>query len=360
MRLSGLDALRGIAVLLVLLRHSWPQIFHGSGIIGVIIFFVLSGYLITGVLRRDITKFGRIRYTRFYCHRAFRLIPALLGFLFVYAVTEYLFNIFSDRSDGRIVPTIFAAIFYIQDLPHPFHVSSAISHLWTLAVEEQFYFVWPFFLLFALRRRIVNRLFAVSAFLILGIMVLSVFAIYVFDFSKMPNLYTLPTTWGIALVVGGGLQVYQTSLAALISRPYVRYGLGAVSTLFLVYLSLYAEVKESVVFYIVGGPLVTFLSCILVLIAATHTKAMPRWTFPLRALGFISYAAYLWNYPIVYWVNAVLIRETFAANFIAFVLTILVAIISWHSVERLGRKWRRNYDSRFGSAPDRTELNTVS
>ena len=68
-RLDGLDVLRGAAVGAVLLGHSWPAIFQGAGIVGVIAFFVLSGYLITNVLVRDIERHRKIRYGRFYAHR---------------------------------------------------------------------------------------------------------------------------------------------------------------------------------------------------------------------------------------------------------------------------------------------------
>jgi peptidoglycan/LPS O-acetylase OafA/YrhL len=101
-RLDGLDVLRGAAVGAVLLGHSWPGLFQGAGIVGVIVFFVLSGYLITGVLLRDIERHRKVRYGRFYAHRAFRLLPALISFLGVYAIVELTADVLGDRSKGIV------------------------------------------------------------------------------------------------------------------------------------------------------------------------------------------------------------------------------------------------------------------
>ena len=77
-RIAGLDLIRGLAIALVLLRHAWPSTFAGGGIVGVVMFFALSGYLITGLLLSDIRRLGRVRYVRFYRNRALRLVPALV------------------------------------------------------------------------------------------------------------------------------------------------------------------------------------------------------------------------------------------------------------------------------------------
>ena len=109
-RLDGLDVLRGAAVGAVLLGHSWPGIFQGAGIVGVIAFFVLSGYLITNVLVRDIERHRKIRYGRFYAHRAFRLVPALISLLGVYAIVELATDVLGDRSKGIVGYTVLAGL----------------------------------------------------------------------------------------------------------------------------------------------------------------------------------------------------------------------------------------------------------
>jgi peptidoglycan/LPS O-acetylase OafA/YrhL len=127
MRLVGLDVLRGIAIALVMLRHAWPSVFGGAGIVGVVIFFTLSGYLITGVLMRDLDNVDRIRFGVFYRNRVFRLVPALLfvtgGGVLVVATW---WNLSGDR--GLVVQTTLVALTYTADIPG-LHFSSAFAPL---------------------------------------------------------------------------------------------------------------------------------------------------------------------------------------------------------------------------------------
>lgn len=345
-RLDGLDVLRGMAVGLVLLRHAWPGTFSGAGIVGVVIFFVLSGYLITGVLQRDIGTYGRVRYRRFYAHRAFRLLPALAGFLAVYAIVEISLDALGDRTDGIIGNSVAAALLYVQDLPLPIETSVAVAPLWTLAVEEQFYFVWPALLLFASNRGRVGRLLAVSAVLILLAMASSV----VLSSAVMEttvHLYPLPTTWGVALIAGSAIHIYRQSLFAMFASGRVRMSVGLLAIAALTVASLFAEVKESAAFYLIGGPAITIASSVLVVLGASRTVRMPGWTRPLRLLGLISYAAYLWNYLIVAWLGRANGDELSSlASVGSIALTIFAAIISWFTVEALGRRWRAGFDAR--------------
>ena len=87
-RIVGLDVLRGVAILLVMLRHAWPEVFGGGGITGVTLFFALSGYLITGVLLRSRDEAGRMALRSFYLRRVARLYPALVLMLAVLTVVE--------------------------------------------------------------------------------------------------------------------------------------------------------------------------------------------------------------------------------------------------------------------------------
>ncbi|WP_425455718.1 acyltransferase family protein [Cryobacterium soli] len=96
--------LRGIAIALVLVRHAAPSVFGGAGIVGVVIFFALSGYLITAILHRNILKSGRVRYARFYRNRALRLIPALVFMLMGLTVITLTINPLDDRT--RLVRTL--------------------------------------------------------------------------------------------------------------------------------------------------------------------------------------------------------------------------------------------------------------
>jgi peptidoglycan/LPS O-acetylase OafA/YrhL len=154
-RISQLDGLRAVAVGLVVIDHLFPW-FAGGGV-GVCIFFVLSGYLITTLLLGEQEKVGRIRRKRFYMRRILRLYPALLVML---AVTVAI-------GIGRVKQALVAAT-YTTNLVMTFtHFSSGFyGHTWSLALEEQFYLIWPLLLPAALR---LSRRAAVTVLVLLSI-----------------------------------------------------------------------------------------------------------------------------------------------------------------------------------------------
>jgi peptidoglycan/LPS O-acetylase OafA/YrhL len=350
-RLGGLDVLRGAAVGAVLLGHSWPGIFQGAGIVGVIVFFVLSGYLITGVLMRDIERHRKIRYGRFYAHRALRLLPALIAFLGVYAIVELTADVLGDRSKGIIGYTLLAGFGYLKDLPLPFDVSLAIGPLWTLAVEEQFYLIWPALLVLALRKNRQGRLVAWAAAVVVTLMAATVLSMLVLAPHLHSLVYALPTTWGLALVIGSALRLYRVRISSWFSgrRPRRAALLGASAVL--AALVFFPKANESPAFFFVGGPLAMVAAAVLVALAASRTQAMPRWTRPLQLLGMVSYAAYLWNYIVILWLNGGSTADLPPlVAVLAIVLTLLVAVLSWHTVERLGRIGRNWFDSRQAQA----------
>ncbi|MGZ4661575.1 MAG: acyltransferase family protein [Arthrobacter sp.] len=347
-RLDGLDVLRGAAVGAVLLGHSWPGIFQGAGIVGVIVFFVLSGYLITGVLVRDIEQHRKVRYGRFYAHRAFRLLPALIFFLGVYAVVELTADVLGDRSKGIIGYTLLAGFGYLKDVPLPFDVSLAIGPLWTLAVEEQFYLVWPALAVLALRSNRQGRLIGWSAAVVLSLMTASVLAMMIFAPQLHSLVYALPTTWGLGLIAGSALRLYRVHVFNWFSGRRLRRAALPGSIVVLTALAFFPKANESPAFFFIGGPLAMAAAAVLVVLAASRSGVMPKWTRTLQALGTVSYAAYLWNYVVILWLNGgstadlpplVAVSAIFA--------TLLLAVFSWYTVERLGRMARASFDKRY-------------
>src|ERR1700722_10649629 len=153
--ISGLDALRALAVTLVLADHylvtdhlfqAHPQL----GWLGVMIFFVLSGFLITSILLREHEEMGRISLKEFYRRRAFRIFPAFYCCWMVATVVDLAFHEFHWK--GALT-----SFFYMMDYGRAFHTGDpAYSHMWiswSLAIEEKFYLLWPLLLIFLLRKR---------------------------------------------------------------------------------------------------------------------------------------------------------------------------------------------------------------
>lgn len=355
-RLDGLDVLRGAAVGAVLLGHSWPGIFQGAGIVGVIAFFVLSGYLITNVLVGDIERHRKIRYGRFYAHRAFRLVPALVSLLGVYAIVELATDVLGDRSKGIVGYTVLAGLGYLKDLPLPFDVSMAIGPLWTLAVEEQFYLIWPALLVLALRRNRQGRLIGWSAAVALFLMSASVLAMVSLAPQLHALVYALPTTWGLGLIIGSALRLYRVHVFNWFTGRWLRRAALLGSVAVLTALIYFPKANETPAFMFIGGPLAMAAAAVLVALAASRTAVMPKWTAPVQLLGTVSYAAYLWNYAVILWLNGGSTADLpplIAVS--AIVVTLLIALISWHTVERLGRIARTRFDQHYSARyhPDR-------
>jgi peptidoglycan/LPS O-acetylase OafA/YrhL len=125
------------------------------------------------------------------------------------------------------------------------------------------------------------------------------------------------------------------------------------SILVLAGLVFFPKANESPAFFFVGGPLAMAAAAALVILAASRTCTMPGWTRPLQLLGMVSYAAYLWNYPVILWLNGGSTADLpplVAAT--AILLTLLLALVSWHTVEKLGRIGRDRFDKYYQAKAD--------
>jgi peptidoglycan/LPS O-acetylase OafA/YrhL len=156
-RVASLDGMRAIAVLMVMAYHANIPGFDG-GNAGVDVFFVLSGFLITVLLLSERTRNGSIRLGAFYMRRALRLYPALgAAVLFAIALAALKMPVFDASSDSlrnTLQMTPFALL-YTANIPRAFGWNGGgfLGHTWSLAIEEQFYLVWPVVVIFVMRRR---------------------------------------------------------------------------------------------------------------------------------------------------------------------------------------------------------------
>jgi peptidoglycan/LPS O-acetylase OafA/YrhL len=175
----ALDGVRALAISLVVLFHyPWKQPFfsanpvHG-GFLGVDVFFVLSGFLITTLLLQENATTGGVSLKRFYARRALRLLPA---FFVLFAIALFLhFNLAAGDGNRPKALGLFSMVFYAANwvnIYSPHALGSAVSHTWSLAIEEQFYLVWPMILVFLLRKRL--RLGTIAALTTAGIVAASV------------------------------------------------------------------------------------------------------------------------------------------------------------------------------------------
>jgi peptidoglycan/LPS O-acetylase OafA/YrhL len=157
--------LRGVAILVVVAFHAAPGVVIG-GYLGVDVFFVLSGYLITWLLFEEMTATGTVSLTRFYARRARRLLPALLGLAIAFVGVAPLM---APEERVHTLSTLASGVAYIGNWPAATGHAPArgLGHLWSLAIEEQFYVLWPMVLLVILRaggRAAALRIASVAAF----------------------------------------------------------------------------------------------------------------------------------------------------------------------------------------------------
>ena len=321
-RVDGLDLLRGIAVGLVLLRHAFPTPFAGAGVVGIVMFFALSGYLITGLLLDELDRTKRVNLRRFYLRRASRLFPALLFLLLGFVIVTLTLDPLGDRQE--LLRTVVIALTYTGDLPFG-HASDATFHLWTLATEEQFYLVWPAVLGLAFARRRVGLALALVAGACLVGCVLTLVWL-----KEAPDLaYALPTSWAVCFVIGSAARVYGARLSAPTGLVPVCLAMLGVLTVI--------PLRGHALTYLAGGPAIAVLTGLL--LVAWHGWAHVRHPVlrPLVLLGTVSYAAYLWNYPLTMWLRPHLGVES---GVVAAALTLVAAVVSWHLVEQPVQRMR--------------------
>jgi peptidoglycan/LPS O-acetylase OafA/YrhL len=287
-RVRELDAVRGIAILLVLARHADPGLFGDAGLIGVEIFFVLSGYLITRILLAEVEA-RRLSLRRFYRNRVLRLVPALVCVVAVTAVVRTVHPLPGTHVASGVV----VGLTYLTDLRSVFglHIIPDLDNLWTLAVEEQFYLIWPVVLIglwyFGKRRYELG---------VLALLVLACAGEVVVAYTHRDSLQTsqeLPLIWAPALLAGCALARVDS---VEVSRRMALLALATIGGL-----AFIPSAGTELVVYLAVVPLVALLSCAVILNAASGFATGVLRIEWLRRLGLISYGMYLWNYPIATW-----------------------------------------------------------
>lgn len=308
-RLVPLDALRAVAVLLVIGRHipipsslpadsalglfaaAWAR----GGWIGVDLFFVLSGFLISGLLFREHCQHGRISVGRFLIRRGLKIYPAFYFFL---AATIGLRLYWGWRVNGS---QVFAEVFFVQS-----YVRGVWNHTWSLAVEEHFYLLLPVLLLLMLRRaRRGDDPFAalptICGVLAIGILGLRIVNALTHGYRHDTHLF--PTHLRIDSLLFGVLLSYwyhyrKTEVRTIALRHrglFAVLGVGLLASPFLV------PLEKSMAIYTVGFSGLALGSGLL-LMAALHAPAAIHGVLaPLAKVGAYSYSIYLWHMPVLGW-----------------------------------------------------------
>jgi peptidoglycan/LPS O-acetylase OafA/YrhL len=292
---QDIEGLRGVAVLLVVAYHVGIPI-ASAGFIGVDIFFVLSGYLITGILLREVEHSGRLDLISFFARRARRLLPAAGVMIFTTLAVGFLLFTPLERlalSGAAQASALYVSNFWFMEQVGGYFAGSAernpLLHTWSLAVEEQFYFVWPIFVALAFRG---SRLR-----LAVYITLLSIFSfglcIWLTEVHTPWAFYSSPArTWEFAL----------GALASLLPVGILRRWARWLNVLG--WVGLAAIVAAACTVSPIGFPgsvaMIPVLGTVAVLIAgAQDVRGASRLlcAAPLQMLGRLSYSWYLWHWP---------------------------------------------------------------
>ncbi len=337
---ADIDVLRAIAVLAVIFYHAHIPFFRG-GFVGVSIFFVISGYLITGIIKRKLAD-GTFSFLEFYENRVRRIFPALFAMVFCIVLFEWVtsVNILERRevfsSAKRVLLTVPNIYFYLHtNYFDPAAETLPLLHTWSLGVEEQFYFVFPL-LLFILNIYIkkisgIKIVHVLSALFLLSFLFSAVFVFY----NQKFTFYMLPTrAW--ELLCGSILAYTAWTPATQKGKSFcILSGLGIMfasivlsgDVLFPGFWAL--PPCLGAVLYIAGGTSYAFSNRANIIHAVTNNKA-------LVFIGVISYSLYLWHWPVlVFYSTFPFYKEiTLPAAGILIVFTIFISYLSWRFVER--------------------------
>lgn len=317
-----LDGIRALAILAVIAQHINLPSTTLAGMVGVNLFFVLSGYLITGILVAERRETGALNLRRFYERRVRRLFPALLAVLVATGVLMALQGKLTDYIGQAAV-----SLFYVSDIAKAIGYDLGyVGHTWSLAMEEQFYLLWPALLLFVPRRFLIPGVIAG----IVGSIALQVVVVGQQDnvlAHFRPDVRADAILWGCLIAF---IPVKVPRWAVIAS------GLGLVA-LCLTFLWPYAIALSSV------------LSAIVV--AGAATVARPLSWRPLVRIGQISYGVYLWHaIPVGLFQDRTVAGDVFAMVAVV-VITFALALASERWIERPFRRPRSAQTASIVSEP---------
>lgn len=342
-----LDGLRAVAVLTVIAYHYRPRTHPllSGGFLGVDLFFVLSGFLITRLLFEELQRTDGVRFRSFYARRAARLLPALvLVCVFVGSAA-----LFSDAlgPPGHAFLGILGSIFYVNNWLLVLGHNSPLRHTWSLSIEEQFYLVWPALMLLAWRRaglrsvRVVAGTIAVVSGVEMAIRsALGVSAVVLYHSTDTQGALMLMTGCLLATLVPVG--------SDLRSTPIGRAARAATAPISIALVFLATSTSQASDFYYRGIFCFVAAGFAVIILRALMED---RLTAPLRArplvwIGKISYGLYLWHYPIWLFVSTEFAHQPFAVVATASLASsFAAATVSYYWVEQ---PIRQVVTARFG------------
>jgi len=336
-RLPSLDGLRAFSILLVCIGHvagtvDSPEFLlplHNLGNFGVKIFFVISGFLITYLLLIERKKTGSINLKQFYIRRTIRLFPAFYFFVICIAIANY-FQLIELRSGD---------LFHASTYTMNFHHDRAwwLNHTWSLAVEEQFYLLWPLLLMFIGHKKSYVAAFVV----ILAVPLIRTVMWYGFDAS--PSAMTREFQAVADALATGCILAYAYKKNIKMPNCFKTIWFHAVPLLMFIVPMILMKINPAF-FYIIGQSFINICAAVIIWRYMGVRKGLPFQLLNLKPviwLGGLSYSLYLWQEPFLNsWV-----QEWYASWPLNIILTLIFAVFSYYIIEKPFMQLRKNFHS---------------
>jgi peptidoglycan/LPS O-acetylase OafA/YrhL len=341
-----LDGVRGISILLVFGQHFTPALTPG-GFFGVDIFFVLSGFLITSLLLQEWSRRNSISIKDFYIRRALRLGPALITYLFLIGVYAF---VFLNRDSAReIYLGILLTLAYVSNwvlaLIHDFNFG-ILAITWSLAIEEQFYLIWPLALSLLLALKYKSGW--LLSLLATGVIFVGLHRLRLFEAGASINrLYYATDTHADGLLLGclvGCLVSLRLLPNSRLFRLFMKIAaLGSiVLVIFLVLNTRHDDSRLYLGSYSVA--LLAIAVALLTLINWTPRLAVIVLSFtPLAWVGRISYGLYLWHWPVRGFVYGKSTEPSIKQTITAIALSFAITCFSFYLIERPFLRWKKRF-----------------
>ncbi|WP_285592570.1 acyltransferase [Kineosporia sp. NBRC 101731] len=326
-RRPALDGLRAFAVLAVMAFHTSPAA-HG-GFLGVDVFFVISGYLITALLLREWTRTGRIDLRQFYLRRGLRLLPPLV-FMLVITLPFALTWMHYDLTINPLV-AVLSVLLYVANWANVWvnEGTGIWTHTWSLSIEEQFYLIWPVVLIAVLVRRRKAPALGLAA-LIAVVIVVRWLSVHNSDSTLW--IYYATTSHCDGLLLGSLMAVLLQNRETLVRRSETVAWVGVLG-LAALFATSYIEAANT---YHWRLPLAALLSAMVVHHLVTRTDG-PMVSLlslkPFVAIGMVSYGLYLYHFPVFMIIQHQgyprLVQHSLEIS-----VTVTLTVFSWFLVEK--------------------------
>lgn len=325
---SEIDGLRAIAVLLVILNHLGISYFSG-GFVGVDVFFVISGFLITSIIKQEIEN-NSFSFATFYKKRVIRLAPSYFLVLAVTTIVMWFIATPNDLTkyiESALYSSVFAANFYMwRNIGGYFSANSELTpllHLWSLGVEEQFYIVWPIVLI------ILIKYFRKIKFLLVIIAIIFCVAISeIFSFIKPEAAYFLLPFRAFELLIGAALAF----IPAANKSPFKNSFFSLIGVFLIFYSALFYT--DATVFPGLNALIPCLGTSLIIYFCRNGLINKILSSTPLTFIGKISYPAYLWHWPLIVFLNFYYIEINLVIGVLTLFLTLFLSWLTYEYIEK--------------------------